>query len=54
MSGDERDFNNIETRAVVKFLFSLQGQAPKEIHAILAETLACLLAGRAKDLLALL
>ena len=38
MSGDARDFNNIETRAVIKF-FSLQGKAPKEIHAILAETL---------------
>jgi hypothetical protein len=37
MSGDARDFNNIETRAV-KFLF-LQGKAPKEIQAILTETL---------------
>ena len=46
---DERDFNNIETRAVVKFFF-LQGKAPKEIHAILTETLACFLPGRAKDL----
>jgi len=46
---DERDFNNIETRAVFK-LFSLQGKAPKEIHAILTETLACFLPGRAKDL----
>ena len=36
MSGDARDFNNIETRAV-KF-FILQGKAPKEIHAILVET----------------
>jgi hypothetical protein len=26
--------NNIETRAVIEFLF-LQGKAPKEIHAIL-------------------
>jgi len=34
MSGDKRDFNNIETRAVIKFLF-LQGKAPKEIHVIL-------------------
>jgi len=32
-SGDARDFNNIETRAVIK------GKAPKEIHAILTETL---------------
>ena len=38
MSGDARDFNNIETRAVIKFLF-LQGKAPKKIHAILKETL---------------
>ena len=46
---DVRDFNNIETRAVIKFLF-LQGKAPKVIHAILRETLACFLPGRAKDL----
>ena len=38
MSGDARDFNNMETRAVIKFFF-LQGNAPKEIHAILTETL---------------
>jgi len=38
MSGDARDFNNIEMRAVIKFLF-LQGRALKEIHAILTETL---------------
>ena len=38
---DASDFNKIETRAVIKFLF-LQGKAPKEIHAILTETLACL------------
>ena len=44
-----RDFNNIETRGGIKFLF-LQGKAPKEIHAILTETLACFLPGRAKDL----
>jgi len=30
--------------------FVLQGKAPKEIHAILTETLACFLPGRAKDL----
>jgi len=46
---DARDFNKIETRAVIKFLF-LQGKAPKEIHAILTETLACFLPGRAKDI----
>ena len=50
---DARDFNNIETWAVTKFLF-LQGKAPKEIHAILTEPLACFLPGRAKDLSALL
>jgi len=38
MSGDARDFNNIETRAVIKFFFLLQGKAPKEVHAILTET----------------
>jgi len=46
---DARHFNNIEARAVIKF-FSLQGKAPKEIHAILTETLACFLPVRAKDL----
>jgi len=39
MSGDTCDFNNIETRAVIKFFLPLQGKAPKEIHAILTETL---------------
>ena len=34
MSGDARDFNNIEMRAFIKCLF-LQGKVPKEIHAIL-------------------
>jgi hypothetical protein len=37
MSGDVRDFSNIEKRGV-KFFF-LQGKATKEIHAILTETL---------------
>jgi len=46
---DLRDFNNIETRAVIKLLY-LQGKAPKEIHAILTEILACFLPGRTKDL----
>jgi len=46
---DTHDFNNIETQAVIKIFF-LQGKAPKEIHAILTETLACFLPGRAKDL----
>jgi len=39
MSGDARDFNNMETRAVIVLFFPLQGKAPKEIHAILTETL---------------
>ena len=39
MSGDARGFNNVETRAVIKFFFFMQGKAPKEIHAILIETL---------------
>ena len=39
MSGDARDFNNIETRPFIRFFPSLQGKAPKEIQAILIETL---------------
>ena len=39
MSGDARDFNNIETWAVIKIFFPLQGKAPKEIRAILVEAL---------------
>ena len=39
---DARDFNNIETRALITFFFFLQDKAPKEIHAILTET-ACFL-----------
>ena len=35
MSSDARDFNNMETQAVVKLFFPLQGNVPKEIHAIL-------------------
>jgi len=46
---DARDFNKIETRAVIKFLF-LQAKAPKKIQVILTETLACFLPGRAKNL----
>ena len=46
---DARDFNKIEARAVIKFVF-LQGTAPKEIHAILTETLACFFPVRAKNL----
>ena len=43
-----RDCNNIETRTVIKYFF-LQGKAPKKIHVILTETLACFLPGQAKD-----
>ena len=39
MSGDAHNFNYIETWAVIKFFFFLQGKALKEIHAILNETL---------------
>jgi len=39
MSGDAREFNNIETRTVIKFLSPVQSKVPKEIHAILTETL---------------
>jgi len=46
-----RDFNNIETRAVIRSPLPMQGRAPKEIHAILTETLACFLPGRAEDLI---
>ena len=46
---DARDFNKIETRAVIKFLF-LQNKVSKEIRAILKEILASFLPGRAKDL----
>ena len=38
MSGEARDFNNIETRALINFFF-LQGKTMKEIHAILTEIL---------------
>ena len=47
---DARDFNNIETRAVIKFFLPPAEKAPKEIHAILTETLTCFLPCRAKDL----
>ena len=38
MSGDARDFNNIETRTINKYFF-LQDKVPKKIQAILTETL---------------
>ena len=40
--------------ASCQVFFFLQGKAPKEIHAILTETLACFLPGRAKDISATL
>ena len=46
---DARDFNNIETRDVIK-LFFLQGKAPKETRAFLTETLDSFLPDPAKDL----
>jgi len=39
MLGDARDFNNIETIAVIKYFFFLQSKTPKEIHAILIKLL---------------
>ena len=39
MSGEARDFNNMEMRAVIKFFSPLQSKAPNEIHAILTEIL---------------
>jgi hypothetical protein len=39
MSVDARDFNDIETRDVIKFSSFLQGKTPKEIRAIPTETL---------------
>jgi len=34
---DARDFNNIETRAIIKLFFP-QGKSPEEIHVIVTET----------------
>ena len=39
MLGDARDFNNIETRAVIKYPPPTLGKVPKKIYAILTETL---------------
>ena len=47
---DARDFNNIETLALIKFFLFLQGSAREEIHAILTGTLTCFFLGRAEDL----
>ena len=39
LSGDARDFTNIREASCHQGFFFLQGKAPKEIHAILTETL---------------
>ena len=49
MSGT-RAVSTTSRREMSKSFLFLQGKAPKEIHVILTETLACFLPGRAKDL----
>jgi len=49
MSGT-RAISTTSRRELSSGFFSLQGKAPKEIHAILTETLAFFLPARAKDL----
>jgi len=49
MSGT-RAISTTSRRELSSSFFFLQGKAPKEIHAILTETLACFLPRRAKDL----
>ena len=49
MSGT-RAISTTSRRELLSSFFFLQGKAPKEIHAILTETLDCLLPVRAKDL----
>ena len=49
MSGT-REISTTSRRELSSVSFPLQGKAPKEIHAILTETLACFRPGRAKDL----
>jgi len=50
MSGT-RAISTTSRRELSSSIFSpLQGKAPKDIHAILTETLACFILGRAKDL----
>jgi len=39
MSGDARDFNNMETRVVIKIFFPLKGKTLKEIHAFVTGSL---------------
>jgi len=47
-----RAISTTSRRELSSSFFFLQGKAPKEIDAILIETLACFLPGRAKDLAA--
>jgi hypothetical protein len=49
MSGT-RVISTTSRRELSSSFFFLQGNTPKEIHAILTETLACFLPGGAKDL----
>jgi len=50
MSGTRTISSTSRRELSSSFFFPLQGKAPKEIHAILTETLACFLPGLAKDL----
>jgi len=45
-----RAISTTSRRELPLSIFSLLVEAPKEIHAILKETLSCFLLGRAKDL----
>ena len=47
---ETRAISTTSRREPSSSIFFLQGKTPKEIHAILTETLACFLPGRAKDL----
>jgi len=49
MPGKRAILTTSKTRAVIKFFFPAR-QGAEEIHAILTETLACFLRGRAKNL----
>jgi len=48
--GRETSSEVCQGRALSSFFFPLQCKAPKEIHAILTETLASLIHDRAKEL----
>jgi len=47
---ETRAISTTSIRELSSVFIFLLGKAPKEIHAILAETLACFFLGRAKDL----